>query len=144
MMNNLSRWRRPLAVVAAVVFFISSVFPVAAALSKETGSFPKLWGILDVGIAFVLVILAFAIVTLTIGIVSKEDEEKSYRAYRVLIHGILAMLVVFFLFGDRIIWINCLTGFAWRTWLLLYGLPAWLTALRGTVGGSSSVSSKVP
>ena len=40
------------------------------------------------------------------------------------------MVVVFFLFGDRIIWINCLTGFAWRAWLLLYTLPAWVTALR--------------
>jgi hypothetical protein len=53
-----------------------------------------------------------------------------YRAYRILNHGILLMIVVFFLFGDRITWANCLTGIAGRTWLLVCGLPAWLTALR--------------
>jgi hypothetical protein len=66
--------------------------------------------------------------------VNKPAEDASYRAYRVLIHGILAMLVVFFLFGDRIVWSNCLTGFAWRAWLLFYGLPAWLTVLGATAG----------
>ncbi len=128
----LARWGRSLAVVAAVVFFISSVFPVVAGLSKNTGAFSKWWGILDVGIAFVLVVLAFAIITLATANVSRQAEDMSYRAYRVLIHGILAMIVVFFLFGDRITWINCLTGFAWRAWLLLYGLPAWFTAFEGT------------
>lgn len=51
----------------------------------------------------------------------------SYRAYRILIHGIFAMLVAFFLFGSRVVWSNCLTGLAWRAWLLLYALPAWVT-----------------
>jgi hypothetical protein len=41
-------------------------------------------------------------------------------------------MVVFVLFGDRIVWSNCLTGFAWRAWLLFYGLPAWFTALGST------------
>jgi hypothetical protein len=45
---------------------------------------------------------------------------------------IFALLVGFFFFGDRIVWSNCLTGFAWRFWLLLYGLPAWY-ALVGSV-----------
>jgi hypothetical protein len=40
-------------------------------------------------------------------------------AYRVLLHGILAIIVVFFLFGSHITWINCITGFAWRAWPLL-------------------------
>jgi len=60
----------------------------------------------------------------------QTSTDASYRVYRILTHGILVMVVVFFLFGDRIIWINCLTGFAWRAWLLLYTLPAWVTALR--------------
>ncbi len=123
-------WGRRLAVAAAVVFFISSAFPVVAGLSKNTASFPKLWGRLDVGIAFVLTILAFAVMALAANKVTKQAEEVSYRAYRILTHGILVMIVVFFLFGDRITWINCLTGFAWRAWLLLYSLPAWFTALR--------------
>lgn len=123
---------RRLAVAAAIVFLISSAFPVVAGVSKNTEAFPQLWGVMDVGIAFVLVILAFAIMALTQGKVDKQTESKTYRAYRVLIHAILAMLVVFFIGGERIIWINCITGFAWRAWLLLYALPAWFTALRGT------------
>jgi hypothetical protein len=67
--------------------------------------------------------------------VNKPAEDVSYRAYRVLIHGIFVMPVVFFLFGDRIVWSNCLTGFAWRAWLLFYGLSAWLTAL-GAIAGN--------
>lgn len=134
-MNNSAaqaQWGRRLAVVAAIVFLLSSAFPVIAGVSKDTGAFPKWWGPMDVGIAFVLVILAFAVMALTQGKVDKQTEGKTYRTYRVLIHGILAMLVVFFLSGDRIVWINCITGFAWRAWLLLYVLPAWFTGLRGT------------
>ena len=134
-MNNsaaLTIWGRRIAVIAAIVFLISSVFPVIAGVSKNTRAFPKWWGLMDVGIAFVLAILAFAIMGLTQGKVDKQTEGKTYQAYRVLIHGILAMLVVFFISDDHIIWINCITGFAWRAWLLLYALPAWLTALGGT------------
>ena len=123
-------WGRPLAVATAVVFFISSAFPVAAGLTKNTASFPRWWGALDVGLAFVLALLAIVVLALAQGHVTRQAEDASYRAYRVLLHGIFAMLVVFFLFGDRIVWVNCLTGFAWRAWLLLYSLPAWLTAFR--------------
>jgi hypothetical protein len=52
---------RSLAVATAVVFFISSAFPVVAGLSKNTASFPKWWSVLDVGLAFVLAILAFGL-----------------------------------------------------------------------------------
>ena len=47
-------WGRPLAIAAAVVFFISLVFPVTAGLWGNKASFPRWWGPLDVGIAFVL------------------------------------------------------------------------------------------
>ena len=130
---------RPLAMATAIVFLISSAFPVTAGLSKNTASFPAWWGILDVGIAFVLAILAFVIQALARGRMNKQAEDASYRVYRILTHGILAMLVVFFLFGDRIIWINCLPGFAWRTWLLLYSLPAWFAAF-GTPAGLGDAS----
>ena len=87
---------------------------------------------MDVAIAFVLAILVLVIMALAQDKVNKQAEDASYHAYRVLTHGIFAMIVVFFVFGDRIVWINCLTGFAWRYWLLLYSLPAWFTALRPT------------
>ncbi len=130
MTDGIARWGRALAIATAVVFVISAVFPVVAGLSKNTASFPKLWGELDVGLAFVLAVMTFGVMALARNSVDKRAEESSYRAYRVLLHGIFVMLVVFFVFGDRVIWINCLTGFAWRSWLLLYALPEWIVAVR--------------
>jgi hypothetical protein len=124
---------RSLALATAVVFVVSSAFPVVAGLSKNTAAFPPWWGPPDVGIAFLLALLALVVMTIAQGRVGRQADEASYRAYRILTHGILVVLVVFFLGGDRIIWPNCLTGFAWRAWLLLYSLPAWFT-----MWGSSS------
>lgn len=59
-MNNAvvrTAWGRPLAVVAAGLFLISSVLPVVAGLSKNIASFPPVVGKLGV----VLAILALAI-----------------------------------------------------------------------------------
>jgi hypothetical protein len=125
---------RRLAIATAVVFCISIVFPVVAGFVKERESWPRWWGVLDVVIAFVLAVLALAVVGSAEGRIGREAEDESYRAYRLLHYGILVMLVVFFLLGDRIVWTNCLTGFAWRYWLLLYGLPAWFTLMK--VSGS--------
>ena len=130
----LPHWSRPLAIATAIVFCISSAFPVVAGFVTNRETWPRWWGVLDVAIAFVLAMLALAVIGFAQGKVNKPAEDASYRAYRVLIHGILVMMVVFFLFGDRIVWSNCLTGFAWRAWLLFYGLPAWLTVLGATAG----------
>jgi hypothetical protein len=65
---------RRLAIVAAVAFFVSSVFPVVAGLSHNTASFPKWWGILDVSLAFVLTLLALAILGVSQGKVNKQAE----------------------------------------------------------------------
>jgi hypothetical protein len=124
------RWECPLALTAATVFFISSAFPVVAAFVKDTAAWPRWWGVLDVGIAFVLAGLAFAVIGFGQGKVNKQAEDASYRAYRILIHLIFALLLVFVFLGDRIVWSNCLTGLAWRAWLLLYSLPAWFALLR--------------
>ena len=129
-----ARRGRPLAIAAAVVFCISSAFPVVAGFVKDTESWPQWWGVLDVSIAFVLGILAIAILALGHNRVDKRAEDASYRAYRVLIHAIFAMLVVFFLFGDQIVWIQCLIGLAWRFWLLLYSLPSWFVVFGATTG----------
>jgi hypothetical protein len=134
-----ARWGRPLAVATAVVFLVSSVFPLVAGLSRDTAAFPEWWGPLDVGIAFVLATLALLVLGITQGKVDPRAEEATYRAYRVLVHGILAMCVVLMLFGDHIILPHCLTGFAWRAWLLLYCLPAWFTAFRARPGVAPSL-----
>src|SRR5262249_2518516 len=44
----LANWGRPLAITTAAGFIASSAFPVVAGLSKNTESFPKWWGPLDV------------------------------------------------------------------------------------------------
>jgi hypothetical protein len=68
---------------------------------------------------------------MTHGKIEQDTEIATYRAYRFLLHGILAGCVVFMYAGDRIVWVNCATGFAWRIWLLLYMLPMWITAYSG-------------
>jgi hypothetical protein len=135
-------WGRALAIAAAVVFFISSVFPVVAGFVKDREAWPEWWGVLDVSTALVLAILVLAVMALANGRVNKGAEEASYRAYRVLIHGVFGLLVVFFLWGNEIAWGNCLTGFGWRYWLLLYALPAWFTVFGITAApnGASTVS----
>jgi hypothetical protein len=104
------------------------VFPVGAGLASDPEAFPSWWGPLDVGVAAVLAILTLALHALTQGKVTRQAEEASYNAYRIVAHGILALTAVFLFFGDHVHWTNCLPGFAWRTWLLLYSLPAWFTA----------------
>jgi hypothetical protein len=130
----LAHWSRPLAIATAIVFCVSSVFPVVAGFVTNRETWPRWWGMLDVAIAFVLAMLALAVIGCAQGKVNKSAENASYRAYRVLIHGILVLGMVFILFGDRIVWSNCITGFAWRSWLLCYGLPAWLTLLGAAAG----------
>ena len=44
--------------------------------------------------------------------------------------GRVVILAVIFLAWERITWINCITGFGWRAWLLLYALPSWFTVVR--------------
>src|SRR5580700_10217159 len=54
-------WSRRVAIAAAVLFFISWVFPITAGLAKNTEAFPKWWGVADDAIAFVLALLAILI-----------------------------------------------------------------------------------
>jgi hypothetical protein len=64
-------------------------------------------------LAFVLAILALVIMALAEGKVNQQAVDATYRAYPILLHGIFVLLAVFFLAGDCITWIDCLTGFAW-------------------------------
>ena len=134
-------WSRPLAIATGWVFLLSSAFPAVAGLSKNTASFPAWWGTLDVGVALVLAIMVIALFASAQEHVTRQAEEAAYRAYRFLTHAIFATIVVFLVLGDRITWINCLPGFAWRTWLLLYSLPVWFTALGASPGGPRRESS---
>jgi hypothetical protein len=123
---------RSLAIATAVMFCVSTAFPVVAAVYPNAQGLPRAVGVLDGIIAFALVILAMVLHVRTQGKVARDDHEAAYRVYRVLTHGILVLLVLFFLFGDRIAWNIGLVGLAWRSWLLLYTLPVWYAALGST------------
>jgi len=124
--------RRSIALATAALFFISLAFPVVAAFVKDTKAWPKWWGALDVTLAFTLALLVMVVLATARDRVNKEVEQITYRVYRVLIWGIFLLMAVFVVAGDRIIWTQCLTGFAWRYWLLLYALPWWIAANRPT------------
>ena len=124
------RSNRSLAIATAIVFGISTIFPVVASLLRDASSLPRIVGVMDGVLAFVLVVMAMVLWVRTQGKVTREAEDAAYRAYRVLIHAIIVLLLVFFLFGNQIAWNIGLVGIAWRAWLLFYSLPAWYTALR--------------
>lgn len=124
-------WSRPLAVASAIAFVISTAFPTGACIVKDTAALPRMWGVLDVAIAAIVAVLGIAVVATAEKRVDARATEAAYRVYRVLIHGILAAIVIFFTLGERVNWTSCLPGFAWRAWLLLYVLPAWIGAVRG-------------
>ena len=87
-------WSRPLAVATAAIFCVSAAFPVVAGLSKDTGAFPKSWGITDVVLAFVLAAMVFTVMVAAHGKVSRQADDATYHAYRILTHGIFVMLSV--------------------------------------------------
>jgi hypothetical protein len=107
-----TRWARPLSVIAAIAFFISAVFPLGAGLSRDTSKLPRWWGAADVTLAFVVALLAFAVLGVGQSRITKQVEELTYRAYRILVHGIFARLVIFVFFGSHIVWSQCLSGLA--------------------------------
>jgi arginine exporter protein ArgO len=123
---------RYLAVITAVAFFVSLVFPTAAGLVQNTDLLPRWWGIADVVFAFILAALAITVVARFDRRKTAEIERVTYRVYRVVSNLILVLLVIFLIGGDRIRWTIFLPGIAWRGWLFLYAYPAWLTAMRST------------
>jgi hypothetical protein len=126
-------WIRPIAFGAAILFLVSWVFPVGAGLAKDTSKFPKWWGPVDVGLAFVLAVLTFGIQTQVWGKVDQRAEHTTYCIYRIFVHGLMMVAILVMVAGDRITWAQSATGFLWRSWLGLYMLPWWLVALRPRV-----------
>jgi hypothetical protein len=120
--------RRAIALTAAILFVLSWAFPVGAGLVRNPTSLPQWWGTVDVALAFVVAVGAIGIQGLGHGNVHKQAERTTYRIYRSSLHALLVVAVLVMLAGDRIKWVNCATGFLWRTWLFLYILPWWIAA----------------
>jgi hypothetical protein len=124
--NLLARRGRFLVVLGAVLFSISTAFPVVASLVEQE-RFPVWIGLLDVTLAFSLVLMTVVSATIGRGRVDDHARHASYRVYRLLANLPLVLLVVFFVFGEWIKWDVLLIGLAWRMWALLYILPAVLS-----------------
>jgi hypothetical protein len=120
-----STWRRQISAIWVVLFAVSLVFPIAAGVAAGPGALPSWWGTADVLVAFLLAGVAILIDTAGRDRATSASRMASDRALRASIHTVLVVLIVFFLAGDRIKWAACLTGFAWRYWLLQYLLPSW-------------------
>ena len=121
---------RELAITTAIAFFVSLIFPIAAAFAQDTAVLPLWWGIADVVFAAILAALAITVVARFDRRKTPEIERTTYAVYRIVFNLILVLLVIFLVAGDRIRWTIFLPGIAWRGWLFLYAYPAWLAALR--------------
>lgn len=125
---------RRVAFMAKILFLVSWVFPIFAGLAKDTSAFPKWWGTVDVALAFILAIVAFAIQTHARGKVDRQAIDTTYSVYRTTTHALILVAGLVMLAGDRITWANCATGFLWRGWLGLYILPWWIAMRPRKIG----------
>lgn len=127
--NPPHRIRHTLAWWAAVLFVVSTAFPIAASLIS-IGARPQWMGVADVIIAFTWVFVVFGIETLTHEKPNDEIRKKSLTVYRAISIVPLALIVIYFLAGERVDWEVLLVGLGWRSWLAIYAFPNWLEAWR--------------
>lgn len=116
------------AVTGLNLFGGSIAFPIIASLISVE-NLPNWIGILDMGIAFTLILLMLTLSVLMQNLVDDQIKLQCYRIYSWLANLIIVLLVIFFLFGDAIRWNILLPGLAWRAWLFTYSLPALLVML---------------
>lgn len=121
---------RLIAIVTAIVFVVSLIFPISAGVVNDAKSMPSWWGMLDVVVAAILCALTIYLAFKFDRRVTNETRVTSYSAYRVMINVVLLLLLIFLLIGERVTWTYFLPGIAWRVWLAFYAYPAWLTAFR--------------
>ena len=119
--------QRRLALAGATLFGISTAFPIVASVSMRDD--PPLWvGVLDVVLAFAVVLTGALIVARSRRTMERAVLEASCRVYRAGANTLLVLLVAFFVAGHRIDWNVLLPGLAWRGWLFAYVLPAAIAA----------------
>ena len=111
------------------LFVVSVALPIIASLYPAE-LLPQWVGIFDVGLALMLVVMGVLIDAATRAKVDNAVVQVGYRIYRNAAVLPLVLLVVFFLAGEAIKWNVLLPGLAWRTWLILYAVPALLVAWR--------------
>ena len=124
--NFTRRWGRPLVRLGAGVFGVSTLFPLVAGI-VPAGLLPSWVGIVDVGLAIILVILMLVLVGLAGSSIQSRVKQFAYEVYRGAASLLIVLLIAYFVFGNEINWNVLLIGLAWRAWVLFYSLPAALT-----------------
>lgn len=116
--------------MCVVLFAVSTAFPVVAGVRNvET---PSRWlGITDVVVAALLLVVAIGVANKHRSSLSDNDRLIAFRASQTLFAVIPALLILFFIAGDRLSWQVMVVGLAWRGWLLLYTLPYLISAIKG-------------
>lgn len=109
----------------AVLFVLSTAFPIAASLLPEDGT-PRWLGLADVAVAFGLMAAGLAVVARQPGPFNAAVLSGSLRILRLAASVFLVLLIVFFVTPDAVRWHVLLPGLAWRAWLFVLVLPSWL------------------
>lgn len=122
----------------AALFIVSSSFPVAASVLRLDPA-PRWVGVVDVVLAFALIVLGMVIVSRKPKDFDAPVVEAAFRVYRGLANALLFLLALFLVVEDAIEWGILLPGLAWRAWLLVLVLPSWIALWR--TGPSVSASS---
>lgn len=122
---------RSLGRVCIVLFAVSTAFPaVAGVRNTET---PSRWlGVADVVVAALLLLVAIGVASKHRGRLSDNDRVIAFRVSQALLAVIPALLIIFFIAGNRIDWQVLVVGLAWRGWLLLYTLPYLVSAMNSS------------
>lgn len=121
--------KRAILLAAAMLFIVSSSFPVAASVLRLDPP-PRWLGLIDVVLAFALIVLGMVIVSRKPKDFDAQIVEAAFRAYRALANALLLLLALFLVVGDAIEWSILLPGLAWRAWLLVLVLPSWIALWR--------------
>ena len=107
--------------ITAVLFVVSSLFPVVAGLLPADP--PRWLGVADVIVAALLAGAALTLAGRAGHATSDADLASGFRLVRFVAYGIPCLLVLFFLAGARVHWQVMVIGLAWRTFLLVMVSP---------------------
>jgi len=124
----LTRWRWVVLLAAGLYALSVGLLLVAGTARTEiAGGTVSFIGVLDVAVAFAVVLVGWLIVARATALVGGFARRWSYGVATVLP---AAVLVGLWLARDRLLWNVLLPGLAWRTYILLACLPAALAVWR--------------
>ncbi len=121
-LHKLKAHNKQLGVLFIVLFSISLLFPIVAAVFNTRNEVSLTAGILDVAIAF----FCFLLYVLLTAVNGKPTEPvilmKIQKLTEYLVAAPLVLISLFFL-SIQVNWVVLLIGLGWRWWLLIMALP---------------------